>query len=68
MMEGDLNCRDGGAEAYLADENPCLLILSIPFLQDHPELEEHEILADNGQYLLLRQPHELAGNRIYAVE
>ncbi|HBN56787.1 MAG TPA: hypothetical protein DD414_08425 [Lachnospiraceae bacterium] len=55
MMEGDLVCRDGGADAYLADKNPCLLILSIPFLQDHPELEGHEILADNGQYLLIRK-------------
>lgn len=53
MLEGDLQCRDGGAEAFLADEEDCLLILSIPFLEDHPALLEYQILADNGQYLLL---------------
>ncbi len=56
LMEGRLDCLDGGAEAFLQDDGECLLILSIPFLQDHPELAECEILADNGQYLLLKHP------------
>ena len=56
MLEGDLKCRDGGAEAFLKDPDPCLLILSIPFLTDHPELEAYEVLADNGQYLLIEKP------------
>lgn len=56
LMEGDLDCLDGGAEAFLQDDGECLLILSIPFLKDHPELAECEILADNGQYLLLKRP------------
>ena len=56
LMEGDLNCLDGGAEAFLQDDSGSLLILSIPFLQDHPELTACEILADNGQYLLLCKP------------
>ncbi len=56
LMEGDLNCLDGGAEAFLQDNSGSLLILSIPFLQDHPELTACEILADNGQYLLLCKP------------
>lgn len=56
LIEGDLNCRDGGAEAFLKDDSGCLLILSIPFLQDHPELSKCRILADNGQYLLLQKP------------
>lgn len=55
MMEGDLDCQDGGAAAFLADEDSCLLILSIPFLENYPELKDCEILADNGQYLLLRK-------------
>lgn len=57
MMEGDLDCQDGGAEAFLRepDGEGCLLILSIPFLEDHPELKEYEILADNGQYLLIQK-------------
>ena len=56
LMEGGLDCRDGGTDAFLQDSDECLLILSIPFLQDHPELEAYEILADNGQYLLIRKP------------
>ena len=56
MMEGDLDCRDGGAAAFLQEEEPCLLILSIPFLNDYPELTNYEILADNGQYLLIQKP------------
>lgn len=56
LMEGDLDCRDGGAKAFLEDEKSCLLILSIPFLNDHPQLMQYEILADNGQYLLLQKP------------
>lgn len=57
MMEGDLDCQDGGAKAFLKEENDCLLILSIPFLQDYPQLSSCTILADNGQYLLLhREP------------
>ena len=56
MLEGDLDCRDGGADVFLRDPEPCLLILSIPFLADHPELAAYEILADNGQYLLIRKP------------
>ncbi len=56
LMEGRLDCLDGGAEAFLQDDGECLLILSIPFLQDHPALAECEILADNGQYLLLKHP------------
>lgn len=56
MLEGDLKCRDGGAEAFLKDPDPCLLILSIPFLADHPELEAYGVLADNGQYLLIEKP------------
>lgn len=54
LMEGDLDCQDGGAEIFLTEENDALLILSIPFLSDHPELSDYEILADNGQYLLIR--------------
>lgn len=55
MMEGDLDCRDGGAEAFLEDNGDCLLILSVPFLQEHQELAECRVLADNGQYLLLEK-------------
>ncbi len=55
MMEGDLNCQDGGAESFLADDREALLILSIPFLENYPELSEHTILADNGQYLLIQK-------------
>lgn len=55
MMEGDLDCLDGGAEAFLDDTGHCLLILSIPFLEDYPELKSFEVLADNGQYLLLQK-------------
>lgn len=55
MMEGDLDCRDGGAEAFLEDTDDCLLILSIPFLENDPALQTCEILADNGQYLLIRK-------------
>lgn len=54
LLEGDLDCRDGGAEAFLEEREECLLILSIPFLNDYPELASCEVLADNGQYLLLR--------------
>lgn len=57
LMEGDLDCRDGGARAFLEADEDCLLILSIPFLQDYPELSACPVLADNGQYLLL-QKHE----------
>ena len=53
MLEGDLRCQNGGAEAFLGDDEDCLLILSIPFLQNYPKLAEYRILADNGQYLLL---------------
>lgn len=56
LMEGNLDCRDGGAKAFLEDDEDSLLILSIPFLQDYPELTEYQILADNGQYLLLGKP------------
>lgn len=56
LLEGDLNCQDGGAKAFLTDENSCLLILSIPFLQDYPALSQYEILANNGQYLLIQKP------------
>lgn len=55
MMEGDLDCQDGGAEAFLADDGNALLILSIPFLENYPELETYKILADNGQYLLIQK-------------
>lgn len=55
MLEGDLNCQDGGIEAFLQSEDPCLLILSIPFLQDHPTLTQYQTLADNGQYLLIKK-------------
>ena len=55
MMEGDLNCTDGGAEHFLADEQEALLILSVPFLENYPELSEYNILADNGQYLLIQK-------------
>lgn len=55
MMEGDLQCRDGGAEAFLSSQESCLLILSVPFLDDYPELKACEILADNGQYLLIQK-------------
>lgn len=55
MIEGDLNCLDGGAEAFLSADGDCLLILSIPFLEDYPELNEYEVLADNGQYLLIKK-------------
>ncbi len=53
MLEGDMTCRDGGAKQFLADDKDCLLILSIPFLENYPELQNLPILADNGQYLLL---------------
>ncbi len=53
LLEGDLDCQDGGAEAFLQDYGDCLLILSIPFLENYPELSQYEILADNGQYLLI---------------
>ena len=53
LMEGDLECLNGGAKAFLSDEEDCFLILSIPFLQNYPELTNCRILADNGQYLLL---------------
>lgn len=56
LMEGDLDCLDGGAEAFLQDDSGSLLILSIPFFKEHPELAACEVLADNGQYLLLRKP------------
>lgn len=56
LMEGDLDCQDGGAKAFLEAEDHCLLILSIPFLQDYPALSQYEILADNGQYLLIQKP------------
>ncbi len=55
LLEGDLNCADGGAQAFLDAEEDSLLILSVPFLADYPELAEYEILADNGQYLLLQK-------------
>lgn len=55
MLEGDLNCQDGGAESFLADEGDCLLILSLPFLESCPELSQYRVLADNGQYLLLQK-------------
>lgn len=55
MMEGALDCRDGGAKSFLSDDGDCLLILSIPFLENYPELDEYEILADNGQYLLIQK-------------
>lgn len=55
LMEGALDCRDGGAEAFLAEEEDCLLILSIPFLENYPKLRAFEVLADNGQYLLIRR-------------
>lgn len=55
MLEGDLDCQDGGAEAFLSDNGDCLLILSIPFLENYPELAEYEVLADNGQYLLIQK-------------
>lgn len=54
LMEGGLDCRDGGAKAFLAESEDCLLILSIPFLEDYPKLRGLEVLADNGQYLLIR--------------
>ena len=53
MMEGDLTCQDGGVEGFLAGSDDALLILSVPFLADYPELENCPILADNGQYLLM---------------
>lgn len=56
MLEGDLDCRDGGVRAFLEQDESCLLILSLPFLADHPDLNRYEILADNGQYLLIRRP------------
>lgn len=55
MMEGDLQCEDGGAKAFLENDGNCLLILSIPFLENYPELRDYEILADNGQYLLIKK-------------
>lgn len=55
MMEGDLDCQDGGAAAFLADEEDCLLILSVPFLETYPELSQYQVLADNGQYLLIQK-------------
>ncbi|MBS6396896.1 MAG: glycosyltransferase family 39 protein [Clostridiales bacterium] len=55
MMEGDLNCQDGGAQAFMAHSGNCLLILSVPFLETYPELEAFDILADNGQYLLIQK-------------
>ena len=53
MLSGDFDCQDGGAEAFLEAPEHALLILSIPFLQDHPELEAYTVLADNGQYMLI---------------
>lgn len=55
MMEGDLDCQDGGAEAFFTNTDDCLLILSIPFLENYPELKACEILANNGQYLLIQK-------------
>lgn len=55
MMAGDLSCQDGGTEGFLEDQNSCLLILSIPFYEEEPALKDCEILADNGQYLLLQK-------------
>lgn len=58
MLEGDLECRDGGAEAFLSDSDEhALLILSVPFFADYPELTDtkYEILADNGQYVLIQK-------------
>jgi 4-amino-4-deoxy-L-arabinose transferase-like glycosyltransferase len=55
MLEGDLDCQDGGIEAFEDAPSDSLLILSVPFLADHPELETYEVLADNGEYLLLRK-------------
>lgn len=55
MLEGDLDCRDGGAPAFLETDESCLLILSIPFLENYPELSGCTVLADNGQYLLLQK-------------
>ena len=53
MLSGDLDCQDGGAEAFLEAPEHALLILSIPFLQDHPELKSYPVLANNGQYMLI---------------
>lgn len=53
MLEGDMNCKNGGAAAFLEEKDSALLVLSIPFLEDYPELMNYEILADNGQYLLI---------------
>ena len=47
------DCQDGGAEAFLETPEHALLILSIPFLQDHPELKSYPVLANNGQYILI---------------
>ncbi|MCC8161866.1 MAG: glycosyltransferase family 39 protein [Lachnospiraceae bacterium] len=55
LLEGDLDCADGGADAFFASEDDALLILSVPFLADYPELENYEVLADNGQYLLIQK-------------
>jgi len=55
MLSGDLDCRDGGAEGFLRDQSECLLILSIPFLEDYPKLKDFPVLADNGQYLLIKK-------------
>lgn len=55
LMEGDLTCMDGGAKAFLSAREDSLLILSIPFLEDYPELKDCAVLADNGQYLLLQK-------------
>lgn len=53
MLEGDMDCQNGGAAAFLEEDTSSLLILSIPFLENYPELQTYEILADNGQYLLI---------------
>lgn len=55
LMEGDLTCKDGGISAFVADPDADLLILSVPFLAEHPELSDCSILADNGEYLLLEK-------------
>ncbi len=55
MLEGRLSCQDGGVDAFLDSEEGSLLILSVPFLSDHPELLACRKLADDGQYLLLER-------------
>jgi len=55
VLEGDLNCQDGGAEAFLQSKKGSLLIISIPFLVDYPELRSYTILADNGHYFLIQK-------------